>query len=733
MPQGSGAPPSGGPADAAADTPSPADDQGTEESHTVGSGKAAANATSRHGQGSQRNEYLREAEQLTVHGDSVGGDKNVYLIGGANQRTRLRRLSARLIQPIRYAFVTPAGFDGLQATCEKKRVVILRGPAGCGKQATAIRLLIDLNPGSLFHLDSQVDLSRLAEFIETDLKGRDRIEQGAGFLLNQPQDFTNLYSSVLQGLEEALEHAQARLVLTVGSEIPVRDPDLFNFIVDLAGIPTYSDIFASQLRFRVAGDVADDMLSRDDVKSLLREQLTSDASCKLVADLAEAIADEADSVNGEHAFDIEKVKVWKTRRVAEDFDIWFASLGDLQSRSFAIALAVLNGLPYDMVAWGARALYRKFDSPAYMVMAPGLDVPPDGRRPFRMSRREWLNRLRARVKQLDVRGPYGPSPAETVEYKDPDYVFKVLRHAWSDFDAQDTLLAWLGELTENPSEQVRIFAGMALGRLTSWSFDLLSLNVLTPWADGKREGRREAVAYALRVVAAEPRLRELARGMVSGWYANRDHPMAQATAARAHGVAFGPIDRWKAFEELDRLSVVDDIRVATAVGDSMADLLAAATDDFVGFALTRLADSVKNRDRSATAQLVFLILADGLVTRLGTTDGRTVSWPTLLHFTTRLATVRPAIVMLWQYVLNEALFYEEAGQVMARWASAAEGEPDVRDAFLRLARAIAYGDERSCMILKRYCAQWVSADSLRPLPVVSAALQAVLAIGREPI
>ena len=70
--------------------------------------------------------------------------------------------------------------------------------------------------------------------------------------------------------------------------------------------------------------------------------------------------------------------------------MWFAGLGDTRTRSFAIALAVLNGLPYDAVAKAARALYDRFDSPAYMVMASGEDPPPEGHRPFLAPRREWL-------------------------------------------------------------------------------------------------------------------------------------------------------------------------------------------------------------------------------------------------------------------------------------------------------------------------------------------------------
>ena len=151
------------------------------EDHVVGSGDAAAEATSRHGQGSLRNEYLREAERLTVEGDAVGRDKNIFLVGG-KQKARLRLLSQRQMEPIREAFVAPDGLGEIRAAFEKSRAVILRGPAGCGKQGVAIRMLVDLSPGPVFHLDSAVDLARLADWIETDLKGRDRIEQGAGFL-----------------------------------------------------------------------------------------------------------------------------------------------------------------------------------------------------------------------------------------------------------------------------------------------------------------------------------------------------------------------------------------------------------------------------------------------------------------------------------------------------------------------------------------------------------------------
>ena len=701
------------------------------EDHGVGSGEAAAEATSRPGQGSLRNEYLREAERLTIEGDAVGRDKNIFLIGGA-QRVRLRRLSGRHIDLVRDTFVPPDGFDDIRAGFEKNRAVILRGPTGYGKQAIAIRMLVDLSPGPLFHLDSSVDLAQLAELMETDLTGRDRIEQGAGFLLNQPSNFAGLYGSVLQNLDEALDRADARLVLTIDSGAPVPDQDLFDYIVNVDATPKYKQIVESHLRLRLPDDEAGVLLSRTDVQEVIGGRLATDASCKLAADLADAIAAEADASDDEDRLDIEKIRTWNEQRGAESFDTWFAGLGDTRTRSFAVALAVLNGLPYDAVAQAARALYRAFDRPPYMVMASAEDVRPEGLRPFRMSRREWLQKLRARITETEIQGVYGHSVTETVEYRDPGYAIKVIRWAWSDYEVQDALLAWLGQLADDISEQVRIFAGTVLGRLAIWSFDFLCYKVLGPWANGRIKGQREAVAYALRVVAADPRLRANVRQLVSGWYANDGRPFAQATAARVWGVAYGPIDPVGAFEQLARLSEVGDIRVATAIGDSVADLLETGSDEFAYSVLSRLADFIREPERSATVQLVFLILADGLIYReQAASADEPVSWPTLLRLTTRLADVRSAIVRLWQYVLNEALFYEEAEQVMTRWAATAEATVVVREAYLRLARAIARSDQRSLLILERYCAQWASPGNFSPLPEVSAALQTVLTAEKE--
>ena len=64
-------------------------------------------------------------ERLNIEGDSVGRDKNIYLLGG-KQRARLRYLSARLSEPVEHAFVEPGGYADLRSKFEKRRAIILR-------------------------------------------------------------------------------------------------------------------------------------------------------------------------------------------------------------------------------------------------------------------------------------------------------------------------------------------------------------------------------------------------------------------------------------------------------------------------------------------------------------------------------------------------------------------------------------------------------------------------------
>jgi hypothetical protein len=709
--------------------------------YSVGSGRAASDATSRSGKGSTRHEFLREADRLLVEGDVIdSGIKNVFNLPGA-RRPRPREISHEQMEMIRSAYICPPDFGNIESSYSRARqTAILRGPEGCGKLATAVRLLISEGAEHIFLLDDSITMSKISDAIETDLKGRDRIEKNAGFILNKPADFGNLHSSLLQQLEEPLTVAGARLIITVSTALLGSDNDLLDYIVDQTSRPEPQDIVASHLKYLLGAAKAESELARPEIDELIATALTPDSSCKSSADLADAIVGELYLAPNAQAIDTGRIRSQLTQRSSESFEIWFATLGDTWSMTFAIALAVLNGLPYEVVVGGAKALYRNFDTEQKVMMAATADSLPETRRPFRTSRRALLYRLRAQITRVKSVGPYGLTTADTVEYQNPHYSLSVILHAWSNYQIQDALLQWLEELADDGMELVSIFAGRTLGVLATQSFDYLSSQIFVPWASDEQPHRRAAVAYALRFVAADARLRRNVRSLVSGWYANRDDPALQATAARVYGLALGAYDPITAFEALDRLSTVDDIRVTVAIGDAVVDLLGDASDyftvseadDLALFVLNKLREALDQPDRTAMMQLVFLILADGLYTRIRKGGGSSFTfWPFLLRLGQRLPAVRTVLVQLWRYVLNDARYPAESEQVMARWAFTAENDAEMREAFLRLIRAMIRGHERTRAIVSRYTTSWTRPENLRPIPLVGQGLLTVLEAERE--
>lgn len=701
----------------------------------MGSGDEAHAATSRFGQGSQRNEYLRQAERRFIAGDSIGrdlisGDQVIYNL--AAQVTRPSLLSRRLlIDPVINAFVAPPEFSDLQPKFAKERVIILRGSAGCGKQAVGARLLYDLCSGTLYQLSKVSDISSLQQWLDPGM-AEDHLYEGAGFLLAQPRDFADLISTALQGLDEALTRRDARLVITVDADVPLPDHDLSSYVAEIGDVQDYRQILVSHLKFRLDDRRCAELLTRDDLRDVIAEQLGTEPSSKKAADMAEAIADWAQGTENDDDLDVTKIRFGHPPRRPAEFERWFSGLGGTAARSFAIALAVLDGSSYEAVAKAARALNNRFERPPYLVTA-GQGNLDELDPPFSSSRTQWLAQLQAGVKTVAVQGSYGRSYADIVKYKDSGFSALVIRRAWSDYQAQPKLLTWLGELAQDAASQVRINAGLALGQLAVRSFDHFASSTLVPWAKSKRTYQREAVAYALRVAAANPALRDAALSLIAGWYTDRESPTAQATAARAYGLAYGPVDANDTFEKLHQLAGVDDVRVAIAIGDSISDLLISRGEDFARPALARLAASLADRERNGAVQLIFLIAADTLVLPVKREEaaGGEVSWPYLLWLTAKVAEVREPIISLWRYVLHDALFHTEAGQVIGSWAKAAENEPQIRGIFLRLARAVAVGDERARAALLRHAASWSSADNLSPLPIVAAAVQKILGAGGE--
>lgn len=734
------------------------------ESHAIGSGEAVADATAARGQGTRRREFLRQADRIrTVEGDAVGRDKVVNIFG-TGETVRLPLMSPVLVESARAVFVAPGQWDDVLALAVKKRIVVLRGTVGHGRTTAALHLLPP-HCDPVYHLGA-AELTRLNDVLlsvdqDTTMQGL----RGAGFVLDDADEFGTLGAATLRGLEAALESTDAHLVLAADAAAALPDAGFLEHVVDLPGQPDLAAVLAAHLGRRLDRERTAGLLAKPGIRDLVAGTLTTGTPCSIAVRLADILADE--ELGG--GADPERVRQRLSRRAADDFTTWFAGLRDIETRCHAVALAVLEGVGQETVAVAAADLRRRLEpEPTVLVTEGGAAGFLEREDPFTPTQDELLGRLRARTANTTVTGPFGTAPTEVVSYLDPTYPAGVLRHVWTRHRIHDDLLDWLTGLAEDPSEQIRILAGTALGTLATLSFDFLCRSVLVSWAFDENRFRREAVAYALRVVSGEPGLRPAVEGLTRGWYADRDKPLGQATAALVYGLSLGRLDPAGSADALLRLMTIDDSRVGIAVGHGLAELLMTADGENARGIVARVADAVADRDTTLAGQLAFLLLAVLIfadrpsgphqfsTARASTPEaaaneappafplaskntakadavpaGPAVAWPFLLDLAAARPDARGPVVRLWRHVLDDAPLHTEAASVLTGWASMAENDPDLCEAFVRLGQAVARDHDRVRRILLRLAGSWTEADNLAPLPKTGDALRRVLDRPRE--
>ncbi|MEU6555879.1 hypothetical protein ABZ915_37370 [Streptomyces sp. NPDC046915] len=722
---GSGAPPPGpgtGGGDGGTPQPGGAQQGDTQQpasaDNTAGTSDTARQATARPGQGSLRAGLLRTA-WTHIGGDRVEGDKIVIHADG-ERGVVLRALAAGNVDTVRRTFQAPPRWDDVVADAWRRRSVVLRGPGGAGKTAAAVRLLISAQAKAFYLLDSVAELTRL-----TELK---QLGRGAGLLLDRPVDLGELRGSQLAGLEDLLSQAEAHLVLIAGPEAELGH-GVGEYVQRIGRPDILHDVLLAHLTHRLGEDDAERALAAVGVQDLCEELLDVAAACRDAARLAEVIGHE----HGAGLIDAERVRARMDQTGGEGPEEWFEGLGDTGLRTHAVALAVLGGLPQEYVAMAASTLLDRFRSDRGVLRASVEQGPvPLRQDPFSQSRRMLDEKLRARTVTAVTRGDNGWLPCTVAEYRNPDYPARIIRHAWAQYTIQGELLDWLAELVDKPSQQVRSFAGTALGLIATESFDAVSTLVLPGWIRDEASGeqRREAIAYALRVCARDPDLRPGVRALVEGWYLGGPWQF-QAAAARAYGLCLGGADLPTALQALTRLGTVDSVQIAIAIGDAVADLMeedVRANAPAVLRALAEMAHEPKSRH---TGHLAFLILANALVTDeppAGGLPGR--SRPTLL----RLAAdsppggeLRRLIGYLWAEAISGEVYSEPAGTVLEAWATQAETDPELLADLVRiLVDEVAARSPRAGLLLQRYAAHWTDRDRFRPLPRSAAVLGAAL-------
>ena len=423
-----------------------------------------------------------------------------------------------------------------------------------------------------------------------------------GYLLSTPDKVEGL-----NRLGSAFEHANAWLVLTVGNQTPLTDDEHLRYVEDIPEAPGADKILASHLRFHFGDAGGQSVLNDPDVKAFLEQTLPQATSREHAASLALILRLETrDGVT-----DMARVReaapparhrpagylvCWPTRcRYAQPRDRTRCA-GRPSDRRRASGRARLTG-PLGHVGndW-ARRRRNATARPSRSIAGRG-------------SRNGWSGSTRV--------PPTGTSCAETGGSDRPSA--SATRHGHRGYQPSGRTtrssrscgpVAW--SMTD-PVEEVRIQASTKVGRLAARSFDLFDRLLFTPWAtrgDGgaARGGRdRARLRGGVRTTGAPDVL-----SMINGWRVS-GQPLLQAAAARAYGSSIGWSEPAAEFDALGRLATVDNIHVAIAIGDSLADMLT-REPSLASEIFRTLQTWAADRRRGTVGELCFLVIANGLTT-----------------------------------------------------------------------------------------------------------------------
>lgn len=303
-------------------------------------------------------------------------------------------------------FVPPPVFEKVCERLRAQPLLVLRARHGWGRTTTAMSAL-NRECDGVYKLEPGVWLPSL----DIDFS------PGAGYFLEaiEIDHMRALQAFHLEQLSRTLTERNCRLILVLDRTIEP-SPDLAPFLLDGGDPPDVARVVRRHLVQRF-GDKETDVLQRDEVARLLtrarEDQVPARELVMLAADLAEVARGRADFADVEERY---------SAGADSRFRQWFEQL-DGETRPFAIALAVFNGMPLHVVSTAGRTLARLIAD----------EEAPEGRQAtpvFGTRTAELLTAARAcrynAIEETDL----GRILVDAVKFVDDRFPLRVLKHVW---------------------------------------------------------------------------------------------------------------------------------------------------------------------------------------------------------------------------------------------------------------------------------------------------------------
>ncbi|MET8140594.1 hypothetical protein ABZU32_09820 [Sphaerisporangium sp. NPDC005288] len=302
-----------------------------------------------------------------------------------------------------------------------------------------------------------------------------------------------------------------------------------------------------------------------------------------------------------------------------------------------------------------------------------------------MRRSEWFTGPMSEwSKCVELAGEVsGDGMGRTVRLSHEELETWILQVVWQDhLGERDTLVKWLGPLGHHPRSPVRVKAAHAAARLACYDFDVISREVIQPWAGDGGYRPRMTAAWALEWLS-EGRFARKARGLVRRW-AREGNVQLRATAIAAYGTLLGANDPDEALNAM-RDIVGGRIQRLDGRRDSSMDRAERELLSIVQQALLNVfRDGVEEKIVHELAEWTRLPhwrwrqAAARCLLRLAPRKGRDRGWPRLAELAVDQPSVHDDLVRLWCNALSREQGDEKAWDALHRWLVLAGALPDSR-------------------------------------------------------
>ncbi|MFI6173302.1 hypothetical protein ACIBCN_41445 [Nocardia sp. NPDC051052] len=611
----------------------------------------------------------------SLHGASISahtvivGDASVGTLVGRDQSGIAQGrvfvpsgpVETALLKQLEDTFVPPRAFHEMRSKLHAQPLVLLRAARGWGRTAAALRALDETCTGAVHKLNPDVRLRSLEIDFAT----------GTGYLLEalEVEQTTTLHAFHCDELSRALRERDSRMIVVLDSHVEL-SADVGTFLVEGGEPADAMELVGKHLRWHLPGGPAD-LLAEEDMAQVVSDVAQSHPSARDLALLARQLADVA-SGRIELADVIERYSAVADER----FQQWFDDELNVQTRSFAIALAVFNGMPSHFVSDAGRRLAR---------LIADEEIPNENGYPwpvFSTRRATVLSDVKAELYQSIANTEYGRIPVQSVRFTDDQYPRRVLEHAWHEYHASHQALRdWLRELGDTADLEVCTRTGVAVGMLSTFEFEHARKLVIEPWADSGEWHLRFAAIGALQFPSLQPEFAPVIARMLAAWL-RKDQPLPRReTAAVALGSTVGQTMPNRALELLRRAARSTELSLVAAVCHAMLQL----------FSVSELTERVLTELRSWTGSRRITLRDTGFRCALELSAGLDVdtprgarTWPVMVWLADKSPENHDHIVTLFARLMEAPIHMPTAYEEIGRWVRVAEKDTQLRGPLGRL-------------------------------------------------